>query len=590
MNRIEQTYRAADGTDGHGRGVWIPALLLGLILLGGVFLSPAPATAQTIPVGELREEQLRIQQLLQGAGFSSFTHRPVHQSIYDAYMSQSGEKGYWWNEKLERNETTLQLPEGFGTARIGLHEPHLLMTTNSRVPYGENNGAAWYGKGINSELMGGFYLASDYFTLQVRPQIVWQQNNDFVVPRFIPRTESGEIRYVAEGIGDQIDRPFRFGPDPFWTIDYGHTSFRLHYGAVEAGYGSEPLWWGGNVRYALLLSNNAPGVRHLFLGTRRPVRIPGVLSFEVRWIGGWPRDSEWFDQPEEYQQKRFMSAFNFSFSFDFLPDLHFGFSRATHSYVDHEGLFFSDIFSVFDPVPLENVLEKRGPLEERKPRNELNSVYARWVWPESRMEIYGEYFRDDHFWDWRDFLMEPNHNSGYAFGFQKLFDAPLARHYRVNLEFTNMTPSFLANVRPQFYYYAHEEIRQGHTNGGHILGAAIGPGSNSQFLSVDALARNGRVGLHLRRLADNNHFHYAYDRSLQRGREYGDYWRHRTDLTVGLSFLRRVGPVWVNGSAAWTKLYNYGRFEYGDYNPNIATFTPYDKVNIQLQLGLRYQF
>src|SRR5690606_32163936 len=124
--------------------------------------------------------------------------------------------------------------------------------------------------------------------------------------------------------------------------------------------------------------------------------------------------------------------------------------------------------------------EKRGPLEERKPRNELNSVYARWVWPESRMEIYGEYFRDDHFWDWRDFLMEPNHNSGYAFGFQKLFDAPLARHYRVNLEFTNMTPSFLANVRPQFYYYAHEEIRQGHTTGGHILGAAIGPGSNSQ--------------------------------------------------------------------------------------------------------------
>src|SRR5690625_7363763 len=91
-------------------------------------------------------------------------------------------------------------------------------------------------------------------------------------------------------------------------------------------------------------------------------------------------------------------------------------------------------------------------------------------------------------------MMEPRHNAGYAFGFQSLLEAPLARWYRVNLEFTNMVPSGIREVRPQFYYYTHEEIRQGHTNRGHLLGAAIGPGSHSQYLRGEALTAKGRVG------------------------------------------------------------------------------------------------
>jgi hypothetical protein len=53
--------------------------------------------------------------------------------------------------------------------------------------------------GHNQELLGGFYVTSDYFTISVRPQIVHQENHDFPEPRFIPRYPDGEIRYVAEG-------------------------------------------------------------------------------------------------------------------------------------------------------------------------------------------------------------------------------------------------------------------------------------------------------------------------------------------------------------------------------------------------------
>src|SRR5690625_5072133 len=77
--------------------------------------------------------------------------------------------------------------------------------------------------------------------------------------------------------------------------------------------------------------------------------------------------------------------------------------------------------------------------------------------------------------------MEPRHNSGYALGVIKLVEAPLADFYKLHVEFTNMTPGFIQEVRPQNYYYTNEEIRQGHTNRGHLLGAAIGPGSNPVY-------------------------------------------------------------------------------------------------------------
>lgn len=479
--------------------------------------------------------------------------------------------------------------------KVGLYTPNIGFTANSAVPYGENNEAAWYGKGFNTELQGGFWLTSDYLTITFRPHLVSQQNLEFDVPRFIPNDENGNIRYIAEGIGNQIDKPFRFGPDAFQTFSLGYSSVRVHYKNIEAGVSTEPMWWGANVKYPLIMSNNAPGMPHFFIGTRGPLKVPYVGNFEFKWLGGFPEDSDYFDQGFEYQKDRFMNAINLSYSPFFAPNVHIGLTRAVHTYLEAGTLTSEELGYIFDPFFYKNFEKTRGPAGIIKPRNHLNSLYARWVWPQSGMEIYGEYFRDDFAWDARDLLMEPRHNSGYAFGFQKLVFGKFAHFYKLNVEFTNMTPGYLEEVRPQNYFYTDEAIRQGHTNRGQLIGAAIGPGSNSQFMGLDAYFDAGRIGIFARRLADNNQFHYEYDRFLNRPPEFrqgfGDYWRNRTDLTFGIRGLFYYQNFLISANFSWTKLFNYGRYDYGEFGgTNIANFEPNDRTNVQFHVGVTYQF
>ena len=547
------------------------------------------AEAQTIPINDIKEEQLRIQQLFHGSASSSMASRPLWNHTYDAVMNLGDEDYGLWSRNLNAPEYDL----GY-SFRVGVYKPSFQITSNSGVPYGDNNEAAWYGKGLNAEFKGGFWVTSDYLTVTFRPHLVNQENAEFEVPRFIPTDQDGNHKFVAEAIGDIIDRPFRFGPESFSTFSLGYTSLRAHYKQFEAGFSNEPLWWGGNVKYPLLLSNNAPGMRHFFIGTREPFKIPYVGNFEFKWLGAFPEDSDYFEADED-QDDRFMNAININWSPAIAPNLHFGFSRAIHTYLEDGRISGEDIGLILDPFLLENFLATRGPLQNLKPRNHLNSIYARWVWPESRFELYGEFYREDFAWDSRDLLMEPRHNSGYAFGFQKLVTAPYANFYRVNLEFTNMTPSYIQEVRPQNYYYTHQEIRQGHTHRGQVLGAAIGPGSNSQFFSIDGYTDNGRFGIFLRRLADNNHFHFNYDRMLNRPEEhrqgFGDYWRNRTDLTIGTRALYNYNEFLITGELSWTKLFNYGRFDYGQFGGlNISNFEPYDITNVYLQIGITYLF
>lgn len=566
-------------------------LFISLLLIGLSLLFSAQATlSQSIPIDHLKEEQIRIQQLRHGTLYSSFTNRPVWNGIYDRYMELDPVQGIW-GQKINTPEYDI----GF-SFRAGIYEPTFQITANSDVPYGDNNEAAWYGRGLNSEFKAGLWITSDYLTITFRPQLVSQTNIDFEEPRFIPTDEEGNFQYVSEGIGNIIDRPFRFGSESFNTVSIGYTSVRLHYKMIEAGVSNEPLWWGSMSKYPLLLSNNAPGMRHFFAGTRSPLRIPYVGKFELKWLGAFPEDSDYFIyQPEEEPQDRFMTGINISYSPGIAPNLHLGFSRVVHTILENGLLTGEDLGIILDPFLLKNFLDTRGPLDNLKPRNHLNSIYARWVWPESRIELFGEFYREDFAYDSRDLLMEPRHNSGYAFGIQKLFDAPLANFYKAHVEFTNMTPSYLQEVRPQNYYYTHPTIRQGHTHRGQVLGAAIGPGSNSQFFSLDGYWNYGRAGLFVRRLADNNHFHYQFDRSLNRPEEFrqgfGDYWRNRTDLTIGGRGMFFYKQILVSGELSWTKLFNYGRFDYGRFGGlNIANFEPYDITNVQFQVSVSYFF
>src|SRR5699024_2766778 len=210
----------------------------------------------------------------------------------------------------------------------------------------------------------------------------YTQKLDFPKPRFIPTDADGNPRYQA--IFSSIDMPYRFGPDAYGGFDLGNSSARIHYKSIEIGAGTESLWWGPGVQYALIMSNNAAGVPHLFMGTREPLSLPlNIGKVEFRWIWGWPRDSDYFILNNE---QRFLNALNFNYTPSFIPNLTVGLTRAFHQYIPEGGLSSSDFFDIlqaFQKVKQEDTGD-RG-LNDAK--NQLVSVYFRWVFPESNAEI-----------------------------------------------------------------------------------------------------------------------------------------------------------------------------------------------------------
>lgn len=539
------------------------------------------AAAQTIPVGSLQDEQMKIQALLADSAVVSPVLRPFSIDQYNTLMDvETGHRG-WWNRKVEYPEFSIS-----NNVTAGLLPVSFQNTLNSRFPLSENNAAAWYGRGHNTEWQAGFYIRSEYVTATFYPHFIYQENKDFLEPRFFFEATNP---YVNE-IGGNIDAPFRFGPDPYTTFDMGNSSIRLHYGKFETGLSTEPLWWGGANRYPLMMSNNAPGVNHFFLGTRERVRIPYLGLIHFKWVLGYPDESDYFGG-EGSGETRFMNAANLAYSPAFFENFTIGISRAYHFY-QPDGLNFQDIFVLFDPVRRSSLVEREGDDDVRQARNQMVSLYFHLSLPAANAEIYAEFFRDDHSFNFRDLLMQPHHNSAYSLGFQKISHAPWFDFVKTNLEFTNLTATQLNQVRPQTFFYSHDPIIQGHTNRGHILGAAIGPGSNSQFFSIDGYKDDYKIGLFVQRLVVNDNLHFREgSTALSPFREFGDYYRHWVNLNAGVELLYGPGPFYINGRLTWTKAYNYGRFDTGDYNfTNWTEHERNDRTNIQMQIGISYIF
>ncbi|HLR25905.1 MAG TPA: capsule assembly Wzi family protein, partial [Fodinibius sp.] len=481
---------------------------------------------------------------------------------------------------------------------LGFYEPVLKGTVNSKLPYGENNGAAWYGRGLNLEFQGGFHITSNFLDVSFRPHIIYQQNRDFEVPNFIPRDRQGNIIYAAQGtlpedsLAQRIDRPFRFGPDAFTTFSWGHSSIRFHHYDIELGLSSEPLWWGPAVQYALVMSNNAAGVPHAFLGTRKPLQLPwNIGKVQFRWIVGWPRDSDYFSYlPRYHKKERFMNGLNIVYSPSFLPNLHIGTSRIIQQYIPKGGLGFSDYSGIFRPFPEpdKEALKRARDASHYEDKNGLKSVYFRWVLPESNAEIYGEYYKEEKNWNFRDFLMEPQHGGGYTFGVQKIFESNWIDFVKVNAEINSLVPRRLDDIRPQTYYYTHKTVKQGHTNRGQILGAAIGPGSESQFFGIDGFFKNGKLGFFAQRVVENDHLHYEFMQRYFPGGGFKDQFHHRVNLNLGVNGAYQFDSILLTGRVVWNKNFNYGRFDLG--KPAFYTITGHNVVNMQYQLSVRYLF
>lgn len=397
---------------------------------------------------------------------------------------------------------------------VGTVPARVVLVGNSGYAAGGNDGRLWAGRGVSALLAAGARSRWGPFSAALAPELALQQNAEFEIRR---RSRPGYSPY-SDPFNAAIDLPQRFGAERFMSAGLGQSHVRLDVGGFAGGVSTENLWWGPAMRYPLLMSNNGPGFPHVFAGTGRPVDV-WIGNLEAELIWGRLRESAYFDENPENDDTGLV-ALVASFSPRVLPGLSVGFARV-YQYRDTDGGWLRD------PRP---VLEVVGGSGVNRPGNELFSVFGRWAFPESGAELYGEWGRDDRWFDWKELVQEPDHSQAYMLGFQKITPLSEATDVRIHLEMVALQElgELRGGSRPLPVWYTHSRIRQGYTHRGQLLGAWIGPGADAQFLGVDALLRGGMAGLFLERVRRNDATGAALD-----GRRF---WprEHDTELIFGL--------------------------------------------------------
>lgn len=364
---------------------------------------------------------------------------------------------------------------------------------NSQYPSGGNDGLLAAGRGFSTQARVGVAGRWGVVSAALAPEVAWQQNRWF---QTVPTGKAGDLAFQNPWYGDNLDLPQRFGAGPYARAGLGQSYLRVDAFGAAAGLSTEDLWLGPGLRNAILLSNDAPGFPHLFLGTSRPVESP-VGSFEVLALLGRLDRSRYLSSPIH----PWFSALALTYQPRWIPGLYLGAGRAiveSWASLKHNHLL-STLAGPFGSLI---------PGGNRTDNNQVVSGWFRWAMPEAGFELYGEWARDDTAASLEALLRDPGRTQGWLWGFQKLLRAG-DRLVRVQLEATS-----LHDIRPPSspsglpVFYTHGDGVD-YTNAGQLLGAAAGPGGDSQRLAVDLLTAGGRVGGFVERTARNEETYWS---------------------------------------------------------------------------------
>jgi hypothetical protein len=173
-------------------------------------------------------------------------------------------------------------------------------------------------------------------------------------------------------------------------------------------------------------------------------------------------------------------------------------------------------------------------------------------------EVYGEFARVELPRSLRDFLLAPLNTGGYTFGLARAWRAPAAGALRASLEVTNLEQVRTFSDRPgPPDFYTGRAAPAGFTNRGQPLGAAIGPGSQSQWGALDYYAPTWQVGLFAQRIRHQNDALYRVF--------VPNAFRHDVSLAGGLRAGVRKRGLDARATLAATERLNY-LFQGGSFN------------------------
>ena len=451
--------------------------------------------------------------------FGAREHRMLAPDSSHPWISVPGPRSWTW-----RNARVTTIPATAG------------MTWNSAFPFGYNDGAVWAGRGLTAAVAGGVSIETGPVSVVLAPQAFHAQNDGFLLR---DNGQSGIYAYGAPYSAHEIDQPQRFGDGGYTRLDPGNSSARIDIAGAAFGFSNAPMHWGPARDHPLLFGNNAAGFFHFFAGSSTPVDVwVGRVHARMLWgkLGGTP-----YARVHETYQSRFGTGLVATLIPRGAPGLEIGGSRFFHVLWEDD-VISESLWLSFKELPLPNTTPRTG-----LPDNQLASLFARWAFPGAGFEMYGEFAREDHSANLRDVELEPDHNSAYLVGFQRVLGDGDTRRV-IRGELLNSRISGLVESREQTMWYTHLPVAQGHTQLGQVLGSIGTFGGGAATLGFDSYSPSGRWTVSWSRIMRGE------DELFPSGITVPE--RADVQHALSVSGIRRRGALGITYEATWVRELN----------------------------------
>ncbi|WP_073094465.1 capsule assembly Wzi family protein [Cyclobacterium lianum] len=443
---------------------------------------------------------------------------------------------------------------------------------NGQRPYGWGDFGIPPGRGFQQYLSGGIFARLGFLNFQLQPEFVFSQDKPF---KGFPESFSPAVKRARFHYWNNDDTPETFSDGGYNRFWWGQSSFTASFGAFEIGVSSRSVWWGPGQWSSLTFSNNAESFPYLTLNTIKPAKTPignfegqvlvGRLENSGREASQIPQLNDRYFLPFEGDW-RYLNGFMISYQPKWVPGFFLGFLRTFQQYNENRGDKFRDYFPIFDAFQKKNFFEDGNTLTfDNEARDQQAVIFFRLVNKAANAEVYAEYGRRDHSYDWREAVMNPEHARAYLMGFQKLFSLTKEnKFFQIRGEVTQHQESVNRYIRYEGLggrtsWATHYQVR-GFVNRGQSLGTGIGTGSNSQTLEFSVVEEFDKLGIIVERIANHQDFYY---RAFGQQQEVQPW----VDLSAGIIFNRRWDNVLLGSKLQLVNGKNYQWQSAGNSTP-----------------------
>lgn len=462
---------------------------------------------------------------------------------------------------------------------------------NNNLPYGFNDGSFFPAKGLQERLSAGVNISWNILDINYQPEFVNVENQ-------IQEEVYGDLqdrnywtRYFYH-VANNIDNFRQFGNKPINFTSMGQSRIGIATNSIGFGYSNENIWWGPGMRNSLIFTNNAPGFSHYYFQSIQPLKTI-IGDFEVNAVSG-KLDSLHYTDPDvsmmnsiwsgaiinKKLNERNIHSISVTLRPKWLQNLYLGYAYSTQSYINDINTT-GVVYSKFS---------------KDKPRMSIGAIFFRYLLPKDHVEFYGELgVMNQSFGQFN--IFSDTAISGFNLGARKIFPS---NNGKSNFEFSiELTQLSIMNPRNIFVsgspfgvpkynsWYTSSIIRQGYTNQAQLLGASIGPGSNSQTINFAWNKGLNKIGIYFERLINDNDFYHYHYISGNLGYSKADaYW---VDINNGAYIrLNPLKNLLLIASYTNTLAMNYRwikNWRAEDYaQPGIGS----DKTNLQFNFSIKY--